>query len=64
MTTKEYDLDTIEGLEEYNKELKEERIRLEKWAMDFNSKTETLLATIDLLSDLVTNDGVDIRTLH
>ncbi len=64
MTTKEYDLDTIEGLEEYNKELKEERIRLEKWAMDFNSKTETLLATIDLLSDLVTNDGVDNRTLH
>ena len=64
MTTKEYDLDTIHGLEEYNKELEEEKIRLEKWAVEFNNKTETLLATIDLLSDLVTNDGVDIRTLH
>lgn len=64
MTTKEYDLDTIQGLEEYNKELEEEKIRLEKWAVEFNNKTETLLATIDLLSDLVTNDGVDIRTLH
>lgn len=64
MTTKEYDLDTIHGLEGYNKELEEEKIRLEKWAVEFNNKTETLLATIDLLSDLVTNDGVDIRTLH
>ena len=64
MTTKEYDLDTIQGLEEYNKELEEEKIRLEKWAVEFNNKTETLLATIDLLSDLVTNDGVDNRTLH